>query len=534
MKDIQLLDCTLRDGGRLIDCSFQNNQIRGMISSLMETGIEIIEIGFLRNHIEYMGNSTFFRTVQQAEKFISNSNGQIFVLFIDHGLYDVEELSTCSGIIQGIRFGFTKKDFQNEPDVLMHEMHIIKEKGYRLFIQGVNTISYSDQELLEVISLVNEISPYSFGIVDTYGCMYTDDLERLFTLVNFNLSSHILIDFHGHNNMQMAFSLAQKMISLCQGKRQLIIDATLDGMGKCAGNLNTELITNYLNQRYQKDYNFDCLLDTIDTYVEKYKEKFPWGYSIASFMAGVYKAHPNNVIYLTNKFRLSTKDIRKMLSFIEEPKRQRYDYDNIQKIYKNYFAEPMDDSEAIRLLKSRLSGSTIFILAAGHSIKEYAEIIQDYINTEHPIIISVNFIDIRGQYAFFGNDRRYQNINPKLVNKSIILTSNVQKRTNQELVVSYMNCIAESGNYFDNSTLMLLNLLQQLEVSHIRIAGMDGFYKNKPNYFNEQDEENRCTAQYESINRELEGHLLRFLKRNQGHIDVRFVTPSRFEHITIE
>ena len=70
--------------------------------------------------------------------------------------------------IDGIRFGFTKKDYQNSKDNVLYWINVIKEKGYKLFIQGVNSLSYSDRELLEVVDLVNEVRPYSFGIVDTY------------------------------------------------------------------------------------------------------------------------------------------------------------------------------------------------------------------------------------------------------------------------------------------------------------------------------------------------------------------------------
>lgn len=191
-------------------------------------------------------------------------------------------------------------------------IYAIKNKGYKLFIQGVNSLNYSDRELLEIVAMVNEVHPYSFGIVDTYGAMYMDDVDRLYSLIDHNMLPDICINFHSHNNYQLSFAFAQEVIKLSgTGSRQIIIDGTLGGMGKVAGNLNTELIVEYLVRKKYYDYEFEDVLDMLDDYIYKYTLKYKWGYSTAAMMAGIYKSHPNNVIYLTEKFRLDTKDIGK-------------------------------------------------------------------------------------------------------------------------------------------------------------------------------------------------------------------------------
>ena len=526
---VEILDCTLRDGGRLIDCAFRDSQVCGVVDRLIRANIDIIEAGFLREKTIYKGNSTFFHRIEEAEALLPAGTEQNFALFIDYGYYFAKDLPVCSGDFKwGIRYGFTRKDFLENREALKREMQSIKAKGYRLYFQCVNTMGYTASELLELIALANEVLPYSFGIVDTYGSMYQDDLDRIFSLVDAELSGRIAIDFHGHNNMQMAFALAQRCVKLCRGRRKLILDATLEGMGKCAGNLATELAAHYLNQKQGGSYEFDRLLDAADEFVDVFRGEHPWGYTLPAFMAGIYQAHPNNVIYLTDKYRLSSKDIRKMLLLIDEPKRQRYDYDNIQRIYRSYFDAPEDDAETIRRLKAMLAGKTILVLAAGSSIAAYPERITDYIQKNDATAVSVNFKDDRCPYAFFGNDRRYQKPGLNLEGQTIILTSNVARRTGKELVVNYTNCIAASGNYFDNSALMLLNLLEICGVSRIGIAGMDGFERRGENYFDEPDTEKRISEQYDAINRELEWQLSHYAERNKGRIQLEFVTPSRF------
>ena len=319
MKNVRILDCTLRDGGRIIDCAFPDCEIKEISDKLANAKIDIVEIGFLRdkNKVDYKGNSTFFTDVDQMRPFVNKDRqSTLYVAFIDYGMFDIESLKPYDGnSIDGIRFGFTKKDYVNCKDEVLRWINIIKNRGYKLFVQGVNSLSYSDKELLEVVDMVNEVHPYSFGIVDTYGAMYMDDVDRLYELIDHNMKSDICINFHSHNNYQLSFAFAQEIVKLsAMSSREVIIDGTLGGIGKVAGNLNTELIVDFLIRKKKYDYELDDILDMLDDYIYKYSLKYKWGYSTSAMMAGIYKSHPNNVIYLTEKFRLDSKDIGKLLS----------------------------------------------------------------------------------------------------------------------------------------------------------------------------------------------------------------------------
>ena len=85
MKNIQILDCTLRDGGRIINCEFEDAIIRGIIENLSGTNIDIVEIGFLRSKelVQYEKNSTFFTEVKQMKPFLSKiSKNTVYVAFV--------------------------------------------------------------------------------------------------------------------------------------------------------------------------------------------------------------------------------------------------------------------------------------------------------------------------------------------------------------------------------------------------------------------------------------------------------------------
>lgn len=540
MKNVSILDCTLRDGGRIIDCAFSDQEIKEITSRLANAKIDIVEVGFLRDHREevYKGNTTFFTDVDQITPFLDKSKKNVmYVAFIDYGLFDVESLKPYDGTsIDGIRFGFTKKSYVQEKDEILHWMHVIKEKGYKLFVQGVNSLNYSDREFLEVVDMVNEVHPYSFGIVDTYGAMYMDDVDRLYGLVDHNMLPDICINFHSHNNYQLSFAFAQEVIKLSStGTRQVIIDSTLAGMGKVAGNLNTELIVDYLVRKKQYDYELDNILDMLDDYIYKYSLKYKWGYSISAMMAGIYKSHPNNVIYLTEKFRLDTKDIGKLLSMIDPATRQRYDYDYIEKVYIDYTADKTDDYETIQQLKRTIGEREVLVMVPGNSLNAYRKEIDHYAKEKNAFVISVNFVaDYEDSYAFFGNQKRYGMLKEKRNGRNIIISSNI-KTDGNDVVVNYHSLINRGYKYFENSTIMLLNLLKRLEVTKISIAGFDGFDAEKSsNYADETFQNDRHIEEFDALNEEIASMLSDIVKTLRDKCEISVITPSRFEKVLKE
>lgn len=534
MGNVQVLDCTLRDGGRIIDCAFQNREIKEMSDKLANAKIDIVEVGFLRNaaSVTYVGNSTFFTDVDQIIPFVDKESTTMFVAFIDFGMFDFATLKEYDGkSIDGIRFGFTKADYTNHYDEVITGIETIKEKGYTLFIQGVNSLNYSDKEMLELVELVNTVHPYSFGIVDTYGAMYVDDVQRLYRLVDNNMNSDICINFHSHNNYQLSFSFAQEIVKLSKGTRKVIVDATLNGIGKVAGNLNTELIVDYLVRKLNYHYELDVVLDIIDEYIYKYELEHKWGYSIPAMMAGVYKSHPNNIIYLTEKFRLGAKDIGKVLSMIDDAKRQTYDYDNIEALYTQYIADKIDDAPTLQKLKEIIADQPVLVLAPGNTLNTHKEVVDSYIKEYQPIIISVNFVsDYQDALCYYGNAKRYERAQAIHSNQVNIISSNIRSTDRNDLMVNYHSLINRGNKYFENSTIMLLNLLKKINVTSLAIAGFDGFSETTPsNYADASFQNARHKHEFAELNKEISKMLVEYRQMLLGQCTVKIITPSIYD-----
>ncbi|MBO5067187.1 MAG: aldolase catalytic domain-containing protein, partial [Clostridia bacterium] len=244
MDKIQVLDCTLRDGGYCNDCKFGSSNMHRIIGGLMDANIDIIECGFLSHKITYQQGVSRFSSAEQINSFIPvEKKGKKFVVLANYGDIDIDKLEPRSqNGIDGIRVAFHKKDLENAI-VLCGK---IKEKGYEVFIQAMVSLSYTDVEFLSLINKVNKLNPYAFYIVDSFGVMKQNDLARLFYLVDNNLNSNIILGYHAHNNLQLAHSNARFFVEI-NTSRDLVIDTSVMGMGRGAGNLNTEIFIEYLN-----------------------------------------------------------------------------------------------------------------------------------------------------------------------------------------------------------------------------------------------------------------------------------------------
>ena len=210
-------------------------------------------------------------------------------------------------------------------------------------------MGYSDSELIEFINMINTLEPYCLSIVDTFGSMYIDDLQRVFSLIDHNLIGSCKIGFHSHNNMQMSSALSQEFVRMSFGKRKVVVDATLSGMGRGAGNTPLELIAQYMVTKYNYNYDMDAILDVIDGYMDNIRSKCAWGYDTNYFIAGTYSAHVNNIAYLKNKSSIRYKDIRYILNKIGAQPRKRYNYDLLDSTYMNYINSDIDDSEVVEI-----------------------------------------------------------------------------------------------------------------------------------------------------------------------------------------
>lgn len=535
MNHAMLLDCTLRDGAYLIDKKFGDTTIHGIINGLQKTGIDIIEIGFLQDD-GFGEGKTVFKNSLDAEKFVPADKGDtLYAVLADFCRYSIDNLDNYTGkSFDAVRACFFKKERYE----VLEFCKQVKAKGYKLFVQPVDILGYTDTEIIEFVNLVNAIEPYCFSIVDTFGSMYVDDLQRVYSLIDHNLVSTSKIGFHSHNNMQMSSALSQEFLKMTFGKREVVVDTTLSGMGRGAGNTPTELVAQYMVSKLGYSYDIDAMLDIIDEYMDNIRSRCSWGYDTHYFIAGAYSAHVNNIAYLKKKNSIRYKDIRYILNKIGAVPRKRYDYDLLDNTYIDYLNSDIDDSKAIAELKATLGNKNIVLIAPGATAKTCADKINQYVKDNNAVVITVNFMydDVKSNYMYFSNVRRYEywKNDEKFSDVAKIVTSNVTTAPqNDETVVSFTNLVKCGWEHMDNSAILSLRLLDTLGVKSIAIAGLDGYdYKTSDtNYVSQEMELSNVSIESLLLNEEIKEMLKDFIDTKTGKEDILFITPSRFESV---
>ena len=534
-RHAKLLDCTLRDGAYLIDKRFGDEYINGIIRGLIDADVDIIEIGFFQDE-GFGEGKTVFKNGRDARKFIPDDKGNtMFTVLADFSRYSASNLDECTGdSVDAVRACFFKKE---RKDVLEF-CREIKRKGYKLFVQPVDILGYSDTELIDLLNDINEIEPYCLSIVDTFGSMYVEDLHRVFSLIDHNLVQSSLIGFHSHNNMQMSSALSQEFLRLSYGLRKVIVDATISGMGRGAGNTPTELVAEYMVRKLGYSYNMDALLDIIDNYMDNIRTRCEWGYSTNMFLCGSYSAHVNNIDYLTKKSSISSKDIRYILNKIGAQKRKRYYYDLLEQTYIDYLDSKIDDTEDFEKLKAQFNGRNIVVIAPGNNALVEKDKVLGYIaSVENPIVVSVNYIPeyLEPDYIYMSNVRRYNywKNNESFINSKKILVSNIVTEAD-DIVISFGRLIKCGWECMDNSTIMLLRLLDLVGAKTAAIAGMDGYSvdnSGKENYADKFLELSNVKNNPVAINKDISEMLADFMDTKESEVEIVFITESKFSYI---
>ena len=300
MKSIEVLDCTLRDGGYVNEWAFGFDNARAITELAPYSGAKFVEVGFIGPHQD-MDGVVRFSSMENLMKVFGNlkRRARLSVMTYAEG-YTADNFPVCSAeTTEMIRVIFWKRNLEEGVEYCRK----LVSKGYQVGVQLARTEQYDLSEIGDIVKMFNDVHPYAVYLVDSFGTFNRDKMLRYAEIYDKSLASDIRFGFHAHNNMQQAMTNA---VTFCeQGyEHDLILDASVLGIGRGAGNLSIELFMNYLNQR---GYTFDLepICKVANRYVEPIKKQIPeseiWGYSYPYFLAATTGRNHSIVNYLLEK-----------------------------------------------------------------------------------------------------------------------------------------------------------------------------------------------------------------------------------------
>ncbi len=525
-RTIKVLDVTLRDGGCVNDFNFGDNYISNILKALESSNVDYIELGYLDDCKGSMSG----RTKYKNEKVLSSNilpqkkAGVTYLAMMDYGKFDASALSVRDEKtgIDGIRLAFHKK---NRKDMLRVGRTIL-DKGYKLFVQPMLTLHYTDEELLDLTNDVKQELPEASAIyiVDSFGEMRKSDLSRIVKLYGTNIPSNMAIGLHSHNNIQLSYSLAMQLIEE-PTVHDLIIDASVMGMGKGAGNLCTELLLDHMNLiGMGRGYAIPSLLSLIDRVIKVLQQETPWGYSPEFFLSSLHHCTPSYASYFYAKQMLPLEQVGELLGQISDAKAISFDEEYAEELYTKFRRESeIDDTKVVEQIEQVIKGKTVLVIAPGKSIRDYSSVIQDTASKDNVVSFSLNNFEFNTDFRLV---TRAELLDSACKSQSkVIITSRLAKdcKCKDVLILSYNHWVLKQGKTADSSAVIALQLLSSVGANQILLAGFDGFSMDmNENYFDKSMRHPISPSQVHERNM-FYTKLISSLRKNT---EIIFLTPS--------
>jgi len=288
-KEIKVLDCTIRDGGLMNKWQFSNEFVKSVYDSCVESGVDYMEIGYISSEDQ------FSRSEYGPWKFCSendirgivgeNKTNTKLSVMADIGRIKFSEIRPKSESVIDM-FRVAAYDYQIDKAIDM--AHHVIDKGYEATINLMAVSKVTERSLNEVLNDVAKSRVEIFYLVDSFGSMYSEEIHNLMDKYLKALPGKT-IGFHGHNNLQLAFANTIECIILGAN----LLDATLLGIGRGAGNCPMELLISFLKN---PKYRLKPLLRSIQEFVKPLQQQIDWGYFMPYLISGAMNEHPKSAL----------------------------------------------------------------------------------------------------------------------------------------------------------------------------------------------------------------------------------------------
>ena len=551
---INILDCTIRDGGYLNDWQFDMHVVRDVYRAVSKAGVDVMEIGFRssKNAGDFHKYGKWrFSNEELLREAIKDIHGTKLAVMSDFGQVAIEDFPDAKeSIVDIVRLATNKENLFLSLDLLEK----IKIKDYVVSLNVMGYANYSQNDKKELLSLLNKTDIDIVYIADSYGSMFPSQIKPF--LEPFLELDKMKVGFHAHNNLQMAF--ANTLEAIRCGIQ--FVDCTLYGMGRGAGNLPTEILILYMQLLDRQRYNVIPVLNCIDAHFLSFKREIEWGYQLHYMLSGMYKCHPNYARELVEMREFTVEDICKAMDIIQQNKPSSFSKKTLNHLIENGLIPRSSPKIALHQMSSQVPlpayvnrhpNKDFLILANGSSLKQFKLQIQQFIQKNGPIVMGANNLSdlFFPNYQAFNNKKRFIQYVDSVSDQSNLLLS---QYFSEEFIRDYTKrefefmCYQDTlNNVFDiqndviqancrTVSILLIGIAIVMGAKKIFVAGMDGYLpkngKKSSLYYEEKNEKTDIDfilAQHQWCQRFLD-QINHFLEK-RGNDPVCILTPTSYD-----
>ncbi len=290
--EIKLLDCTIRDGGLMNNHLFDDETVKAVYSACVDAGIDYMELGYINS------KRIFAPAEHGAWKFCTEDDIRRIVAENDtplklSAMADAEKSDYHEDILpcdQSVLDMIRVATYAHQIPLALDMIKDAHDKGYETTVNVMAISTVIEKELDEALELLANSEVGTIYVVDSFGAFYSEQIHLLVEkYLKYAESRGKRVGMHAHNNQQLAF--ANTIEAIIKGAN--ILDGSMAGLGRGAGNCPIELLVGFL---HNPKLRLRPILQCIQQYIEPLRQKLMWGFDTPYMMTGILNQHPRAAI----------------------------------------------------------------------------------------------------------------------------------------------------------------------------------------------------------------------------------------------
>lgn len=290
--EIKVLDCTIRDGGLMNNHKFDDQVVKAVYTACVEAGVDYMELGYKASRkIIVPGEYGAWKYCLEDDlRRIVGDNPTSLKLSVmadaERTDYREDILPKSQSVIDMVRVA----TYIHQIPTALEMVKDAHDKGYETTVNLMAISTVPEYALNEGLELLAGSGTRAIYVVDSFGTLYSEQVEHLVRkYLHYCKAEGKEVGMHAHNNLQLAFANTVEAIVLGAN----MLDATMAGLGRGAGNCPMELLIGFLhNPKYDLLPVLRCVQDTI----EPLRAKLMWGFDLPYMLTGLLNQHPRSAI----------------------------------------------------------------------------------------------------------------------------------------------------------------------------------------------------------------------------------------------
>lgn len=398
--DFSVLDCTLRDGGYYTSWDFPDALVEAYLNAVEAAGVEWVEIGYRSPATDTFAGKYFRCRESLLSKLFANRSVRAAVMvdakdYLEGDSLRAEELAAqfvdaAQSVVKLVRVATRRSELEGALGLV----EWLSDRGYATAINLMAASLLPDSDLVRATERVATSRAEFFYLADSFGSLDPAEIVRLVSLVRPYFPRTLGI--HTHDNLGLA--LANTLAALDCGVG--IVDSTITGMGRGAGNLATELLLFYLrHKKGMERYDPAPMVDLIAAWFEPLREEHRWGSGLAYVLSAVYNLHPTYPHRLLASKRYGAGEIMHVLDALQRGEDgASFRTESLNEALKHRFGTAGTSSVSLRDLPSVRCGvpaelgasEEILIVGSGPSVSERQADLNELVEARGLTVIECN------------------------------------------------------------------------------------------------------------------------------------------------